>query len=110
MNVTAAHRPHVRAPRSPIIAVLAIAAAVALVLVLSIQPSTTPLATTHVEAIGPGETALWTADAPKNRSRAFLAIVRGETRAAATQELPAPLRKSARTPWLTGGSDGEDSR
>jgi hypothetical protein len=110
MNVTVTHRPHIRAHRSTAIAVLTIAAAVALVLVLSIQPSTTPPVTTHVEAIGAAETSAWNADVPKNRSRAFLAILRGETPAAGTQELPAPLRKSARTPWLSGGSGGEHSR
>ena len=97
-------------PWVPAIVVLAIAVAAALVLALSIQPSTTPPSTTHAEAIGAGDTAVWTDGAPKNRSRAFLATVRGEAWAAAMQELHAPARKSARTPWLSGGSDGEASR
>jgi len=105
MNVTISHRPHVRAHRLPAIAVPAMAAAAALVLVLSIRPSTTPPVTTHTEANGASRVAVWTADVPKNRSPAFLAIVRGETRAAAKKELPAPLRKSAHTAWLTGWGD-----
>ena len=110
MNVTLAHRPHVRAHGLTAIVVLAIAAAAALVLVLSIQPSTTPPVTTQVAAISAGEAAAWNDDAAKNRSRAFLTIVRGETPAAGTQQQPAPLRKSARTPWSTAGSGGEESR
>jgi hypothetical protein len=110
MNVTATHRPHVRVRRSTAIAVLAIAAVVALVLALSIPRSTTPPVTTQVEATGAAETPAWNADAAKNRSRAFLAIVRGESPAGGMRELPAPLRKSARTPWLTAGSDGAGCR
>jgi hypothetical protein len=110
MSVTVAHWPHVRLPRSPAIAVLAIAAAAALVMLVDIQPSATPPATTHVEAIGAGEAVVWTAGVPRDRSPVVRAIVFGEVPAAAPAGEPAPLRKSARTPWLTGRSDGGGGR
>jgi hypothetical protein len=105
MSVTIAHRPHVRVPRLPTVAVPAIAVAAALVLVLSMRTSTTTPATTHADAIGAGSVAAWTADVPKNRSPAFLAVLRGETRAAAPQTAAAPLRKSAHAARLTGEGD-----
>jgi hypothetical protein len=105
MNVTIAYRPHLQVHRLPAIAFLAIAATAALVLVLSMQPSTAPPATVHAEAIGATGASVRTFDAPKNRSPVFLDHFRDHPGAAASPKALAPSRKSARTPWVAGGVD-----
>jgi hypothetical protein len=102
MSVTIAHRPHIQVPRLPVIVVLALAAAAALVVALSIPASTTTPAATFVETLGTTGASV-TADVPRDRSPIVRAIVSGEIPAAAPAEAPAPLRKSTRTPWLAGG-------
>jgi hypothetical protein len=103
MSVTIAHRPHVQVPWLPIIVVLAIAVAAALVVVLSIPTSTTTPAATSTETLNTAGAPVGTAGVPRDRSPVVRAIVFGEMPAAAPAGEPAPLRKSAHTPWLAGG-------
>jgi hypothetical protein len=105
MHITIARKSHVRHLRSAAIAVLAVVAALALILLLSAQLPMTPPVTTRAHADGVGEASVRPADVPKNRSPAFLAFVRGDARTAPPTAAPAPGRKSARAPWLTGAAD-----
>jgi hypothetical protein len=103
MSVAIAHRQHVKVPWLPIIVVLAIVVAAALILILNIRPfSTTPAAAPAATLSTTGASA-WSAAEPRKRPPVVRAIASGETPATARSETPAPLRKSARTPWLFGG-------
>ena len=103
MSVTIAQRPHVQVPWLPIVAVLAIAAAAALVVTLTLASSQTTPAATGVQALGAAGTSVGTADVPRDKSPIVRAAVFGGKPATAPAEAPTPLRKSSRTPWLAGG-------
>ena len=103
MSVTVAQRPHVQVPWLLIIAVLAIAAATALVVTLTLASSQTTPAATGAQALGAAGASVGSADVPRDKSPVVRAIVSGEMPATAPAEAPAPLRKSSHTPWLAGG-------
>jgi len=103
MSVAIAHRQHVKVPWLPIIVVLAIVVAAPLVLILNIQPSTTTPVAAPAATVSIDGASVWTAAEPRKRPPVVRAIASGETPATARSETPAPLRKSARTPWLSGG-------
>jgi len=102
MNVTIARSPHVQVPWPPIILVLAIAVAAALVVALNISAFTATPSATSVGTLSTTGASV-TADVPRDRSPIVRAIVSGEMPATAPSEAPAPLRKSSHTPWLAGG-------
>jgi hypothetical protein len=103
MSVAIAHRPHVPVPWLPVIVVLAIAAAVVLVVALTMDASTTSPSGTSVQALEEAGPPAAPPDLPKNRSPVARAIVLGELPATAPAEALAPLHKSSRTPWFAGG-------
>jgi hypothetical protein len=103
MSVALAHRPHVQVSWLPVIVVLAILVAAALVLILDDQPSTRAPAAAPAVTLSVAGAPAWTAAEPRKSPPVARAVASGRMLAAARAESPAPPRKSSHTPWLTGG-------